>query len=91
MATHKSAEKRHRQNLKRRAANRSGRAAIRSTLRRALELAEKKDFTGAREAARNAEKLLNKASAHGLVHKKNAIRRTSRLYSRIQKAAAAGN
>lgn len=84
MATHRSAEKRHRQNLKRRARNRDARSTLRTAIKDAVSLAESGDAKGAKEKARVATRLLDKAAIHGLVHKKNAMRRISRLNARIK-------
>lgn len=86
MATHKSAEKRHRQSVKRRDRNRFAKATIRSTLKKALTLAEAGKVEEARAAAKVATKLLDKAAVHGVLHKKNAARRIGRLASRIENA-----
>jgi small subunit ribosomal protein S20 len=83
MATHKSAEKRHRQSLKRRDRNRSAVSEIKTTLKNALSLAEKGDNEGALKAAKAATKLLDTAASKGIVHKNNAKRRISRLFSKI--------
>ncbi len=89
MATHKSAEKRYRQSVKRRDNNRFAKATIRSTLKKALSLAEAGKVDEAKVQAKLATKLLDKAAIHGVLHKKNAARRISRLNSHIQAAGAA--
>lgn len=90
MANIKSAAKRHRQNLKRRVRNRNAKSEIRSTLRKALDLAEKGNLKEARIVAQQATRLLDKAAAHSILHKKNAQRNISRLYRKIsQKEKAA--
>ncbi len=88
MATHASAEKRHRQSLKRRDRNRFEKATFRSALKDALTLAEKGDFSAAKTAAQLATKLLDTAASHGVIHKRNAQRRISRLDSKISQLAA---
>lgn len=85
MATHKSAEKRHRQNLKRNARNNSARSEMRTLIKGAVKKAEAKDFDAAQELVKAASKKLDKAAIHGLVHKKNAQRRISRLAKRVNK------
>lgn len=89
MATHKSAEKRHRQSLKKRDRNRFAKSSIRTTLKKALSLAEAGKVEEAKAAAKLATKLLDKAAVHGVVHKKNAARRISRLTTGIAAAAKA--
>ena len=79
MANHASAKKRYRQNLKRRAANRSGRASVASAIKKVHQLVESGDKEGAGKQLKVATRLLDKAAVHGLVHKNNARRRISRL------------
>lgn len=81
MANHKSAEKRHRQSLKRRERNREIKAAVRTAMKRARAASESKD-PQAKELARAAESLLAKAAAKGVINKKNAARNISRVSSK---------
>ena len=93
MATHRSAEKRHRQSLKRRARNRLARATYRTAIKSAVTAAEAGTTVGANKEATNAGevkdktqaavRLLDKAARHGIVHKKNAARKISRLQKRV--------
>jgi small subunit ribosomal protein S20 len=78
MAQHRSAEKRHRQSLKRRARNRHNR----TTVRRAVARARSAAASGAPDAdaqLRQAEVLIRKATSKGVVHAKTASRTVSRL------------
>ena len=79
MATHASAEKRHRQNLKRRARNRSVRATLASAVKKVRDLAAQGDKEGAQKQLKATTRLLDKAAIHGVIHKKNSSRRISRL------------
>lgn len=79
MATHASAEKRNRQNKKRRAKNRTDRATISSAVKKVRQLVESGDKEGAQKEFSVAMRLLDKAAVRGLVHKNNARRRISRL------------
>ena len=88
MATHPSAEKRHRQSLKRRARNRLSKATIRTTIKNAVTLAESGKTDEAKAKAREATRLLDKAAVHGTLHKKNAQRTISRLNARIHALGA---
>lgn len=83
MATHKSAEKRHRQSLKRRERNRNTKSTIRTTVKRALAAAKSGDKAGATELARKASSLFDKAVVHGVLHRNNARRSISRLQKAI--------
>lgn len=89
MATHKSAEKRNRQNIKRNERNRAARATFRTEIKKAVELTTEKKFAEAEKSAKLAMKLLDKAANKSLVHKKNASRRISRLFARIHAAKSA--
>jgi small subunit ribosomal protein S20 len=87
MANHKSAIKRHRQSLKRRDANRSAKAEVRTALKKASSVttAGKKDE--ALTATRQAESLMAKAVKKGRFHKKTLARKISRLTKQANKAA----
>jgi len=86
MANHKSARKRHRQNLKRREQNRVARGSIRTTVKSALEASTQGDSETALAKAKIATTLLDKAVVHGVLHKNNAARRISRLHRLINSA-----
>lgn len=88
MATHKSAEKRHRQNLKRRARNRLAKATFRTALKRTVTLAQAGQKDEAKDAAKEATSLLDKAVVHGIVHKRTAARKISRLQKRLNRIAS---
>ena len=88
MATHRSAEKRYRQSLKRRARNRFAKATYRTAMKSALELATAGNKKEALDKAKLATKLLDKAAIHGVIHKKNAQRSISRLHARINTLTA---
>ncbi len=78
--------KRHRQSLKRRAANRAQKSTIKTFVKKAVSAAE----TGAQDAQtlqRKAESLLDKAAKGSTLHPRTAARRKSRLTKAINKAA----
>ena len=78
MATHKSAEKRARQALRRRARNRNRRSRLRTAVRQArTALAEGGEAVAG--AVRDAESLLRRAASKGLIPRKRASRQISRL------------
>lgn len=83
MANHKSAEKRHRQSLKRRDRNRNAKSTIRTAIKKVHQALEAGDATAARELAVKAERLAAKAAAKGILHKRNAARRVGRLTSMV--------
>ena len=83
MANNPSAEKRHRQNLKRRESNRIAKAALRTEIKSALRSAKTGEREQALAHAKKATSLLDKAAIHGVM-KKNTVQRTiSRLHRRI--------
>jgi len=88
MANHPSAEKRHRQSLKRRTRNRTAKAAISTVTKKALEAIDNKDTSLCGPALKAAAKSLDKAASKGIVHKKNAQRRISRLQKKANKVLA---
>jgi small subunit ribosomal protein S20 len=83
MATHKSAEKRARQTIKRNKINRARRSRV-ATAVKAVEAAVAANDTGAAvKAQRSAESMLAK-SAGKTLHWKTAARKTSRLAKRVK-------
>jgi small subunit ribosomal protein S20 len=77
MANHPSALKRHLQSLKKNMRNRSARAALATQIKKArLEIADKKADKG---EVKKAVSLLAKSVRKGILHKKTASRRISRL------------
>ncbi len=88
MANHPSAVKRHRQSLKKRAANREVKSRIRTLLRRVNEAIEQGDAEKARNSFTEAEQALARASSKKVLHKANAARRTGRLAKKVAKLTA---
>ena len=87
MANIKSAIKRIRSSNRRAVRNKSVRTTARTavrTAREAIEAGEAKDMSVAVNAAASA---LDKAATKGVVHKRNAARRKSRLMKAAAKAA----
>lgn len=79
----RSAKKRNRQNVVRRARNRAIRSRFRSTIRQVLENDE-----SAQELLSKAQSQLDRAAAKGIIHKKTASRRAGRLARRVHAASA---
>jgi small subunit ribosomal protein S20 len=86
---HPSAEKRHRQNLKRRIRNRQIKSHVHSAMKGALEAIASGDSAKCDEAFRAAAKELSKAATKGAIHKNTAARKTARLAARLHRAAQA--
>ncbi|NNC81620.1 MAG: 30S ribosomal protein S20 [Acidimicrobiales bacterium] len=83
MANIKSQIKRNRQNEKRRQANRSVRAELRTRTRAVLEAAETGD-DDVDEMLQSAIKRIDKAASKGVMHKNTAARTKSRLTARVR-------
>jgi small subunit ribosomal protein S20 len=79
VANTKSAEKRSRQNTKRRLRNQSVRTQVKSAVKKARESFAGKDAAAAQQALRDAMKTLSGAASKGVLHPRNAARRISRL------------
>ncbi len=78
-----SAKKRMRQNVKRRKRNLLFRTRARSYVKRARVALESGDPEAASEAIRDAVSQLDRAASKGVIHRKNASRRKSRLMKRL--------
>ena len=83
MATHKSAEKRARQTVKRNAINRARRSRVATAVKAVDAAVAANDQAAAIKAARAAEAALAK-SAGSTMHWKTAARKTSRLAKRVK-------
>lgn len=89
MANIKSAQKRIRQNEKRRMRNRLHRGRARTEVRQARDLIAQGDTEQSAEAVREAVKWLDHAASKGSIHPRNAARRKSRLMKRLAQLEAA--
>lgn len=83
MPNAKSAIKRMRQNEKRRLHNRHYISQSRNLIRAAREAIEAGNVSEAEEAVRVATRDLDKAASRGVIHKRNAARRKSRLMKQL--------
>ena len=88
MPNHKSAEKRLRQNLKKRIRNRLVKSACITAVKKVNKAIEENDIERAREYFLIAEKKLASAATKGIYHKKNASRRISRLALKLNNIQA---
>ncbi len=84
MANHPSAEKRNRQRVLRTDRNKAIRSALRTTLKKARTAVEGGDASETKAPVQEALKALARAAKQGVIHKRTASRKTSR----IQAAAA---
>ena len=83
MPTSKSARKRMRQDVKRRMHNRVVKSAVRTQVRKFLAALESGDAEAALRGLRAAARALDKAVARGVIHKRTAARRKSRLAGKL--------
>jgi small subunit ribosomal protein S20 len=87
MPSHKSAEKRVRQNERRRVINRSNRSRLRTAVKE-LRTALEKGGTKASDLLPTTISELDKAVQKGVLHRNAAARHKSRLTARVNQAAA---
>ena len=83
MSQNASAQKRHRQSQKRRAAGRAKKSTIRTFTKKAVAAAESGDFEGAAKYQKVVQGLVDKAAQVSVFHKNTAARKKSRLAQRI--------
>ena len=79
----KQAAKRHRQSLRRRAANRARLSAMKTQIKRTEAAIAGKDSAKAKDALRDAMRKIDKAAKAGTIHKNTAARRKSALARKI--------
>ena len=87
---HPSAEKRHRQSLKRQQRNRAVKTRVRTASKNALEAIAGSDKQAAATALQTAMKVLYKAASKGTLRKNTVARKVARLsrrYHRTKEAA----
>jgi len=82
---HPSAQKRHRQSLKKRERNRDVRTEMRHEIRKVREIIAKGDGTAAVAEIKSAMRIISKAASKGVIHRNTA----SRYIARLSKRAAA--
>jgi small subunit ribosomal protein S20 len=85
MANIESQKKRNRQNETARLRNRAARSELKTRARAAVEAAEAGDADAAEEALRRAQQRVDMAASKGVLHKKTAARRKSRLTRQVAK------
>ncbi len=87
MANTTSARKAARQALRRTEVNKSQTSRMRLSVRKVEEAVSSGDKAAAKAALSAAEPILMRASQKGVVHKKSAARKVSRLASRVKSMA----
>ena len=84
----KSAKKRLRQNIKHNLRNRSYRAALRTQIKKFLSIVREGNKQAAQEELRLAVKKIDKGATKGILHKKTASRKKSRLTRKLNQIKA---
>ena len=79
MANHRSAIKRMIQSERRRARNRHVKSTVKTHIKGYLKTIEGKNPETAQETLRHTISTINKAASKGVIHKRNASRKISRL------------
>jgi len=88
LANHKSADKRARQNIKRRIRNKSVRTRVKQVTKDVLSAAGEKSKEAAGADLKTAQSEIAKAAKKGVIHRRTAARKISRLTKRINSASA---
>jgi small subunit ribosomal protein S20 len=83
MATHKSALKRSKQSKEKRLRNRNVKSNLKTTMKAVSAAIEEKDPKKAQEVLSQVTPVINKAASKGVIHKKNAARKISRLTRKV--------
>ncbi|MCD6389252.1 MAG: 30S ribosomal protein S20 [Desulfobulbaceae bacterium] len=83
MANHKSALKRNRQNVVRRARNRANKTKIKNAVKAVDAALEENSLDAAKAALQTAIPVIMRAASKGTIPKKTASRKVSRLTKRV--------
>lgn len=87
MANHPSAEKRNRQRIKRTTKNRAVKGSVRTIVKRVRVALSASEKVAAQAALKVAIIALDKAASKGVIPKKTASRKISRLSAQVHKLA----
>jgi len=88
MANIKSQIKRNKTNERRAVANKAVRTALKTSTKKVRTAVSEGDAEAALERSREAARALDKAASRGVIHKRTAARRKSRLAKAANSAAA---
>jgi small subunit ribosomal protein S20 len=86
---HPSAQKRHRQSLKRRDRNRVIKTRVRTALKLATETIAGGDAAAAQSELKAATRVLHKAASKGALHRNTVARKVARLSKKLHRAHGA--
>jgi len=87
LATHKSAEKRNRQNKKRRLRNISVKSLVKTKTKKVLQAVEAKETETAKKVLLEAVSTIDRAAAKKVFHKNTASRKISKLTRKVNTLA----
>ncbi len=79
----KSAQKKHRQNIKRRERNKFVTSTLKTKIKRYSEAVENKDLEKSQTLLKELVSLTDKAATKGVIHKRKASRHVSRFSKKI--------
>ena len=88
LANHPSALKRARQNEKRRLRNKSYKTRVKTTVKQLDSAVANKDQDQAAATLRQAVAIIQKTASRGVIHRRKAARRVSRLARRVNQLTA---
>jgi small subunit ribosomal protein S20 len=88
LASHASALKAHRQNIRQREHNRQLRSRLRTALKAIRAAAESGDAAGAKSALSETVSLIDKMASKRIIHRNAAARHKSRLSKRVSRKSA---
>ena len=91
MNKHPSAQKRHRQSLKRQARNQAIRSRVRTFVKRVRESVDARNAAQANERLKSATRAIDKAVTKGVLHRNTASRKISRLTHAVRSLAASSS
>ncbi|OIP33024.1 MAG: 30S ribosomal protein S20 [Deltaproteobacteria bacterium CG12_big_fil_rev_8_21_14_0_65_43_10] len=83
MATHKSAIKQDKQSKKRKMRNTKIKSYVKTVIKRVRNAVDEKDMKSSTQALVKAIPAIDKAASKGVIHKKTASRKISRLTKRV--------
>ncbi len=84
----KSAEKRMRQNVRRRGNNRSRRTEMRTEIKRFRQLLSDKKFDDARDVLKEVYSVIDRTAQKGVIHSNTAARYKSRLSKHLNESSS---
>jgi len=89
MANIKSAQKRVRQSIVKKQRNLGRKTAVKTAVKKVLSAIQAQDLDQAKLLLKDAEGQIARAAGKNVLHKKTAMRKTSRLAKRLSKAVKA--